>query len=297
MSNSSQNWLSLNLKTSLLVGAASISAAGTTSSVLSNASGGVLEAVKNSSQPIIDPFQKGYSKLSEQLDSFSKQGYNAGVDAKSWVTENLSKSKIKTGETNIYQNLSDWYRAVKGFADSARTTISEFFQKWSEHRETMHVVFKALGNSFSLLGGLMGSFESDGESGLKILFEVIGKPKFKDFMTQVSSLVSKNPNLMSSLEGNDVMDVLSAFRQDEDTVVDTLKGLSEKDAGTVDKATLMNALKLYSLMDKARNLMSKARTILESKDKEKAKQLIQEITEAHKQMEALIKANEGQATE
>nr|WP_052663362.1 hypothetical protein [Mycoplasma haemofelis] len=143
----------------------------------------------------------------------------------------------------------------------------------------------------------MGSFESDGESKLKILFEVIGKPKFKDFMTQVSSLVSKNPNLMSSLEGNDVMDVLSAFRQDEDTVVDTLKGLSEKDAGTVDKATLMNALKLYSLMDKARNLMSKAKTILASKDKEKAKQLIQEITEAHKQMEALIKANEGQATE
>ncbi|AEG73003.1 hypothetical protein HF1_06620 [Mycoplasma haemofelis str. Langford 1] len=143
----------------------------------------------------------------------------------------------------------------------------------------------------------MGSFESDGESKLKILFEVIGKPRFKEFMTQVSTMVSKNPNLMSSLKDNDVMDVLSAFRQDEDTVVDTLKNLNTEGEGKVDRDKLMNALKLYSLMDRAKSMQSKAQSVIAKQDKEAAKALVTEIQKILGEIKGIIDSQEQQATE
>ncbi|CBY92555.1 hypothetical protein HF1_05470 [Mycoplasma haemofelis str. Langford 1] len=288
------DWLSLNLKTSLLVGAASISAVGTTSSIFFNSSEGVIKAVKESTDPVLKPFKDGTSNLLNQLDDFSKHSYNKGIDAKDWVAGNFNKSKIYSGGKNIYGYLKDWSESIYSFAKGFKETAVNFFKNWEDNRETMHVIFKALGNSFSLIGGLMGSMQSEGESTLKLLFEAISHPKFKDFMTEVSTMLSKNPNLMPSIQGDDVTDILSAFRQDADTVHSTLQELNKKKEGEVTREVLLSALKLQSLMGKVSALIGRAKSAIAAGQKDGISELMNEIKQITKQLDDVIAANKDQ---
>ncbi|AEW45291.1 hypothetical protein MHC_02125 [Mycoplasma haemocanis str. Illinois] len=158
----------------------------------------------------------------------------------------------------------------------------------------MHVIFKALGNSFSLIGGLIGSMKSEGESTMKMLFDAIKHPKFKDFMSELSTMLSKNPNLMPSIQKDDVTDILSAFRQDADTVHGILQELNKKQEGEVTREVLLNALKLQSLMGKANALAARAKSAIASGNKEGVTELMDEIKKIAKQLNDVIEANKAQ---
>ncbi|AEG72867.1 hypothetical protein MHF_0595 [Mycoplasma haemofelis Ohio2] len=238
-----------------------------------------------------EPFRKGYSNLSQQLDSFSKYAHNAGVDAKGWLTDNFNKAKIKKGWKEIESYLSSWYQTGKGFVEGASTTIPNFFKDWESNREKMHVIFKALGNTFPIIGSLLGSFQSEGESTLKMFFDAINQPKFKDFMSAASTLVSNNPNLLSDLEMKDWTDIIFAFNQDPETVTNTLQELNKQEDKKVDKDKLLSALKLHSLMGRANSLKKKAEQVIQLKDKSQAEAIIKEILGIKKELEAVIKAN------
>ncbi|CBY92563.1 hypothetical protein HF1_05550 [Mycoplasma haemofelis str. Langford 1] len=242
--------------------------------------------------PIVTPIRNGVVQLTEQLDNFSKQGYNAGVDAKSWVTDNFNKSKIKSGGTRIYENLKSGYEAVAAFSKEAHSTIKRFFENWESNRETLHIIFKSIGNSFSLLGGLINS-SSAGESKIKILFEVLSHEKFRSFADAAGSLTSKNPNLFPELQGDDIYDILTAFRQEPDDVVRILKELSEKGENKTNRETLVSALRLQSLMGRADSLAKKVKKFLDSKNTEEAKKLRSEVEKVIGELTALLKLQEA----
>ncbi|AFM45077.1 hypothetical protein MHC_06017 [Mycoplasma haemocanis str. Illinois] len=239
------------------------------------------------------PIKNGAEHLTTQLDHFSKKGYNVGIDVKEWVSRNFNKVKIKNGATKIYENLKSGYEKASSFTKGASSTLKNFFEKWDENRETMHIVFKSVGNSFSILKGLVSS-SSAGESKIKILFEVLAHEKFKDFAGAVGSLTSKNPNLFSQLKGDDVHDVLTAFRQEPDEVTGILKSLSEKEANTVGREELIQALKLQSLIGKAIDLSNKVKTLIGT-NPEEAKKLKTQVEKIIQELEAIIKSQETQA--
>ncbi|CBY92623.1 hypothetical protein HF1_06150 [Mycoplasma haemofelis str. Langford 1] len=226
------------------------------------------------------------------MDEFSKKGYNVGVDVKSWADNNFNKVKIKSGAVQIYNNLKSGYDAVSSFAKSAGTTIKDFFKNWESNRETMHIIFKSIGNSFSLLGGLVSS-SSEGESKIKILFEVLSHEKFKDFVGAVGSLTSKNPSLFSQLQGDDIYDVLTAFKQEPEEVTGIINKLVEdyKESDSVTRDIFIQALKLQSLMGKATSLAQKVKTLLTT-NPEEAKKLIAQVEQTIKELEGVIKSQE-----
>ncbi|AEG72936.1 hypothetical protein MHF_0664 [Mycoplasma haemofelis Ohio2] len=228
------------------------------------------------------------------MDEFSKKGYNVGVDVKSWADNNFNKVKIKSGAVQIYNNLKSGYDAVSSFARSAGTTIKDFFKNWESNRETMHIIFKSIGNSFSLLGGLVSS-SSEGESKIKILFEVLSHEKFKDFVGAVGSLTSKNPSLFSQLQGDDIYDVLTAFKQEPEEVTGIINKLVEdhkdKPQDSVNREVFIQALKLQSLMGKATSLAQKVKILL-TKNPEEAKKLIAQVEQTIKELEGVIRSQE-----
>ncbi|AEW45331.1 hypothetical protein MHC_02325 [Mycoplasma haemocanis str. Illinois] len=280
-----------NLRVGLMVGAASLASVGTSSGLLLDANRDNLKTIADSAgtaaAPIVGPIKQGKEQLSQQLDEFSKKGYNLGIDAKGWVSNNFNKVKIKSGAIQIYNNLKSGYDAVSSFAKEAKTTIKDFFENWESKRETMHIVFKSIGNSFSILGGLVSS-SSAGESKIKVLFEVLANEKFKDFVGAVGNLTSKNPSLLSQLKGDDVYDVLNAFKQAPEEVVGIINKLVEdhkdKPQDSVTRDVFISALKLQSLMGKAQSILANAKKLLQ--DKEKNKDAIEKAT---KELEATIK--------
>ncbi|CBY92631.1 hypothetical protein HF1_06230 [Mycoplasma haemofelis str. Langford 1] len=80
MTSPSQNWLSLNLKTSLLVGISGLATVGTGSGVVF---GGGYKDIKSSfstaADPIIKPIRTGYDNISTKVKELQAQGYNKGI--------------------------------------------------------------------------------------------------------------------------------------------------------------------------------------------------------------------------
>ncbi|CBY92630.1 hypothetical protein HF1_06220 [Mycoplasma haemofelis str. Langford 1] len=285
-----------NLRTGLLTGSAALASIGTSSSLLLDVHKDklktIVEQAGTAASPVVEPIKTGVSHLTTELDNFAKKGHNAGIDAKEWVTGNFNKAKIKHGADKIYANLKSGYEAVSSFAKEAGSTIKNFFEKWEDNRETMHIIFKSIGNSFSILGGLINS-SSAGESKIKILFEVLAHEKFKDFAGAVSSLTSKNPNLFSQLQGDDIYDVLTAFRQEPDEVTGILKELGTKPDNSIGRTELIQALKLQSLIGKATDLAKKVQQLISSNPAE-AKKLKDQVEKTIRELEAIIKSQESQ---
>ncbi|CBY92672.1 hypothetical protein HF1_06640 [Mycoplasma haemofelis str. Langford 1] len=285
-----------NLRVGLLAGSAALASIGTSSSLLLDSRQDnlktIMESAGSAAAPVLNPIKKGIDNLSQQLDDFSKQSYNAGVDAKQWAEGNFSKVKIKSGWNQIYKNLSSWYGTAKSAAESASSEVKKFFQNWEDNKEILHIIFKSIGNSFSIIGGLVSS-SSSGESKIKILFEVLSHEKFKDFAAAVGGLTSKNTRLFSQLQGDDIYDVLTAFRQEPDEVTGILNDLAKKEKDTVDRDVLVSALRLQSLMGKATALVQKLKTLLASENKEEAKKLKTQVEQAIRDLDAVIKSQES----
>ncbi|CBY92632.1 hypothetical protein HF1_06240 [Mycoplasma haemofelis str. Langford 1] len=165
-------------------------------------------------------------------------------------------------------------------------------KNWDKNRETLHTIFTALGSSFSIVGSLFGTWDTSGESKLMLLWEVLQNEKFPDFLTSVSSLASKHPSLLSQLQGNDIPDILNAFKQDSEYVISTMNTLSNE-AQTVDRNGLMSALKLQSLMGRAKAIGDRARALLSRghQNKEEIEKVKQELQKVIGELTALEKAN------
>nr|WP_053335517.1 hypothetical protein [Mycoplasma haemocanis] len=254
----------------------------------------MMESAEIAASPIVTPIKSGMVQLTERLDNLSKQGYNTGVDVKSWAKDNFNKSKIKTGGNRIHENLKSWYESVASFSKEAHSKIKKFFENWEENRETLHIIFKSVGNSFSLIGGLINS-SSAGESKIKALLEVLSHEKFRELADATGSLTSKNPNLFSELKGDDIYDILTAFRQEPDEVVNILNELAGKGENKTNRDTLISALKLQSLMGRANSLVQKLKSLLDSKNSEEAKKLKAEVEKIIKELDALLKSQESQS--
>ncbi|CBY92668.1 hypothetical protein HF1_06600 [Mycoplasma haemofelis str. Langford 1] len=80
MSNSSRNWLSLNLKTNLLVGISGLATVGTGSGVIF---GGKNQDIRDSfstvADPIIESITNGYESISAKVKELQAEGYNKGI--------------------------------------------------------------------------------------------------------------------------------------------------------------------------------------------------------------------------
>ncbi|AEG73007.1 hypothetical protein MHF_0737 [Mycoplasma haemofelis Ohio2] len=125
-----------------------------------------------------------------------------------------------------------------------------------------------------------------------LLWEVLQKDEFPEFLTNVSTLASKNPNLLSELQNNDIPDILNAFKQEPSFVVEKIKELSNQEA-KVDRNTLISSLKLQSLMGKAKAIGDRVQALLNKREKstEEIQKVRQELQQIISQLDSMIKAN------
>ncbi|AEG72937.1 hypothetical protein MHF_0665 [Mycoplasma haemofelis Ohio2] len=298
MSGYQHNWLSLNLKASLLVGIAGLASVGAGSGVIF---GGGSQDIRNSfstvADPIVNPIRTGYENISSKVKELQSHGYNTGIDFKEWVDKNLSKSRIKTGWKSIETNIKSWGTQAYDISKTVVEKTGSFFSNWESNKELLYTIFTALGGSFSLVGSLFGTWDTSGESKLLLLREVLQKEEFPQFLTHVSALTSKNPQLLSELKGDDIPDVLNAFRQDPSYVNETLSSLSSEEK--VNRDRLMSALKLQSLMGKAQSILGRAKKLLQDseKNKDEIAKVTKELESTIKELTGLIKSQEQADTE
>ncbi|AEG72870.1 hypothetical protein MHF_0598 [Mycoplasma haemofelis Ohio2] len=253
----------------------------------------MMETAGSAASPIIEPISEGLKKLTDKLDNFSKQGYNKGVDLKDWVDSNLSKSRIKAGWKAIQKNIKEWAETAGDISKSAYEKAGGFLKDWDESRTTLHTLFKALGGSFSIVGSLFGTWDTTGESKLMLLWEVLQNKDFPKFLNSASALASKNPKLLSELQGGDIPDILNAFKQDSDHVISTIDNLA-KETETVTRVKLMSSLKLLSVLGKAKALQSRVAALLgnTNRNAEEIKEVKQLLTQTINELESVIKAND-----
>ncbi|AEW45295.1 hypothetical protein MHC_02145 [Mycoplasma haemocanis str. Illinois] len=290
MTNSSPNWLSLNLKANLLVGISGLAAAGTGSGVIfGDGSKGIKDSFATAADPILNPISSGYKGISSKVQELQAQGYNKGIDFKEWVDNNLRKARIKSGWNKIYENINDWKEKAGSISKEVYSKIGSFLKEWDSSRQILHTVFKALGGSFSIVGSLFGTWDASGESKLLLFLEVLQKEEFPKFLTSVSNLASKHPSLLSQLEANDIPDILNAFKQDSNHVIETMNKLATE--SDVNREKLMNALKLLSVKGRADALMKRAQTLIQNQNKNEIKNIVKEIQKTLQELEAMIKAN------
>ncbi|CBY92564.1 hypothetical protein HF1_05560 [Mycoplasma haemofelis str. Langford 1] len=291
MSHSSQNWLSFNLKANLLVGISGLATVGTGSGVIfGDGSAGIRDSMSTVTDPIVNPIIEGAKGISSKVQDLQAQGYNKGLDFKEWVDSNFNKSKIKTGWLEIYKNIKSWGTTAGTISKEVYDKIGSFLKEWDTSRQTLHTIFNALGGSFSIVGSLFGTWDASGESKLLLFWEVLQKEEFPKFLTSVSTLASKHPRLLSQLEGNDIPDILNAFKQDSEHVITTMENLSKEEQ--VDRMKLMNSLKLLSVKGRADALMKRAQTLLRTQNKEEIQKIMGEIQKTIRELGSIIKANE-----
>ncbi|AEG73002.1 hypothetical protein MHF_0732 [Mycoplasma haemofelis Ohio2] len=159
----------------------------------------------------------------------------------------------------------------------------------------MHTLLNALGDSFSLVGSLFGTWDTSGESKLLLLWEVLQKEEFPTFLNSVSKLASKNPSLLSELKGGDIPDILNAFKQDSSYVIETLNKLSTEETQPVTRDKLMSSLKLQSLMGKAEAASARAKRLLQAggeRNKEAIEAAKKELQEIIASLSALLKSQQ-----
>ncbi|AEW45373.1 hypothetical protein MHC_02545 [Mycoplasma haemocanis str. Illinois] len=293
MSNSPQNWLSLNLKNNLLVGISGLSIVGTGSGAFfGGASKDIGNSFSTAADPIAKPITKGYESIATKVKEFQAKGYNKGLDLKEWVDGNFKKSRIKSGWNQIKGNVESWGKQVYEIVKEIKNKAGDFIKNWDDSKQTLHVIFNALGSSASIVGSLFGTWDTSGESKLMLLWEALQKEEFSEFLTHVSTLASKNPNLLSELQSNDIPDILNAFKQEPGFVVEKIKELSQKEE-KVTRDILINSLKLQSLMGKAKAIGSRVQSLISQgeKAKDEIEKVKKELQDIIKQLEAMISAN------
>ncbi|CBY92674.1 hypothetical protein HF1_06660 [Mycoplasma haemofelis str. Langford 1] len=192
----------------------------------------------------------------------------------------------------IRRNIESWGKQGYEIVKEVGKKAGSFISNWDESKQTLHTIFNALGSSFSIIGSLFGTWDTSGESKLMLLWEVLQKDEFPEFLTNVSTLASKNPNLLSELQNNDIPDILNAFKQEPSFVVEKIKELSNQKA-KVDRNTLISSLKLQSLMGKAKAIGARVQALLNKGEKnaEEIQKVRQELQQIISQLDSMIKAN------